>query len=239
MPRRSTPVLAATSNETVPLPLPPAPAAIQADWLDTVHAHPALVATCTGTRPPAAPTLVLVVVTVKRHGAGSCSMEIWSSLTTIAPRRADRSGFGSTRKSTVPPPWPVAPDVIAIHAALLDADHVQSRVVSTVTVPEAPLAGADPIELVAATSHFGALGAATLTDEDPHAAAAAPIAIAATTDTRRRTARPYMATAATVQARCLRVRRVLDDIARQLDDIDELIQTRENPYTAFIVASPI
>jgi len=67
------------------------------------------------------------------------------------PRRADGSGFSDTWKATEPSPWPLFPEVIAIQGAALAADHVQSRVVLTLIVPAPPLAGAEAIELVAAT----------------------------------------------------------------------------------------
>jgi hypothetical protein len=92
-------------------------------------------------------------------------------LTVTVPRRAAGSGFGATRNPTEPAPCPVVPEVIAIQEAALDADHVQSRFVSTAIVPLPPVAGADPIELVAATVHFDPVGAVTETDVDPQRAA--------------------------------------------------------------------
>lgn len=47
----------------------------------------------------------------------------------------------STVNCTVPVPFPLAPDVMVIHASLLTAVHVQPDVVVTVTgVPEPPSA---------------------------------------------------------------------------------------------------
>ncbi len=61
-------------------------------------------------------------------------------------------------------------EAIVIHGVEVVADHVQSRVVVTLIVPDAPLAGADDIELVADTWHFGAVGAvggSRFTDAEP------------------------------------------------------------------------
>jgi hypothetical protein len=76
------------------------------------------------------------------------------------------------RTSTEPLPWPAAADPSVIQDASLDADHVQSRVVSIVTVASAPTAGAVAIELVAVTPHFDELGAVTSMLDDVHAATA-------------------------------------------------------------------
>ncbi len=87
------------------------------------------------------------------------------------PCRAEGAEFSPTRKATAPSPCPLVPDVIAIHDALVDADHVQSRVVVTSTVPLAPAAGAEVMEPVAETWHFAPLGAVTETEVDPQPAA--------------------------------------------------------------------
>jgi len=60
--------------------------------------------------------------------------------------------------------------VIAIHAAPLDAVHVQSRVVVIVSAPVAPAAGADAIELSTLTWHLGVEGAVTEMEVEPQAA---------------------------------------------------------------------
>jgi len=173
VPLRDEPGLAATVMFTVPAPFPgdPLDTAIQSDWLVAVQVHPACASTCTANAPPADATEELVGDTVYWHGAGSCAIAICASLTVTVPRRAAGSGFGATRNPTEPAPCPVVPEVIAIHEAALDADHVQSRFVSTAIVPLPPVAGADPIELVAATVHFDPVGAVTETDVDPQRAA--------------------------------------------------------------------
>jgi hypothetical protein len=45
---------------------------------------------------------------------------------------------GATAKATVPAPLPLAPDVIVIHGALLDAVHPQPAAVLTTIVPAPP-----------------------------------------------------------------------------------------------------
>jgi hypothetical protein len=86
------------------------------------------------------------------------------------PRRGAGSGFSETVKPTAPSPCPLAPEVIAIHGAALDADHVHSRFVLTLIVPTAPVAGADGRELLAETWHFDPVGEVTETDVEPHPA---------------------------------------------------------------------
>jgi hypothetical protein len=107
--------------------------------------------------------------TVKRHCAGSCAISTLELLTSTVARRAAASVFAATRYPSAPLPCPFVPDVITTHDALVDAAHVQSRVVVTVMVPAAPPAGTDAIEFSVATSHFDAVGAVTETDDDPHA----------------------------------------------------------------------
>jgi hypothetical protein len=63
----------------------------------------------------------------------------------------------------------LVPEVITTHDALVDAAHVQSRVVVTVIVPAAPPAGTDDMEFAVVTSHFEADGPVTETEDDPHA----------------------------------------------------------------------
>ena len=56
-----------------------------------------------------------------------------------------------------------------IHDVGVDADHVQSRLVLMVSVPEAPAAGTDVIELPTETEHFESPGEVTEIEEDPQA----------------------------------------------------------------------
>ena len=70
VPLRAGPVLAATENATVPLPVPLAPLVIEIhDVVDVaVHAHPAALVTVTGVAaPPAAGTDWLAELIVETH----------------------------------------------------------------------------------------------------------------------------------------------------------------------------
>ncbi len=62
-------------------------------------------------------------------------------LTSRVPLRCAGSAFGDTRYETDPLPWPLVGAASTIHGASLVVSHVQSRVVLTVSVPEAPDAG--------------------------------------------------------------------------------------------------
>lgn len=106
------------------------------------------------------------------QGAASWLIVSAVSLTASVPLRVACSPFDPTLKSTAPLPWPDAGEVIEIHGVEDVADHVQSRVVLTETLPEPPEAGADAIELVAVTWHLTVVGASTLIEEEPHATAA-------------------------------------------------------------------
>jgi hypothetical protein len=107
---------------------------------------------------------------VKRHGAASCAISIFVLLTSTLALRGAGSLFAATRYASDPLPCPLLPDVITTQPAALDAAHVQSRVVVTVIVPAAPLAGAICIEFAALTSHFEIDGDVNETEEDPQPA---------------------------------------------------------------------
>jgi len=91
------------------------------------------------------------------------------SFTVTTPWRGDGSTFDSTRYGTAASPWPLADDVREIHGVGVDADHVQSRLVWTVSVPVPPAAGTEVIELVTATEHLLPVGDVTEIDDDPQA----------------------------------------------------------------------
>jgi len=71
-----------------------------------------------------------------------------------------------------------------IHDSCADADHVQSRVVFTATVPLPPAAGSSAVSLVTEISHLLPVGPTKLVLVDPHALAV--MARAAKTMSRRR-----------------------------------------------------
>ena len=62
-------------------------------------------------------------------------------LTSRTARRCAASGLASTLYATLPLPCPVVSPVSCVHGELLDADQVQSRVVVTAMVADAPAAG--------------------------------------------------------------------------------------------------
>ena len=116
-------------------------------WLAAVHAQPVSVSTLSVTAPPDADTVEIGGVTVKRHGAASCETLTCEPLTSSVPLRDAGTPFGSTRYATVPLPCPLVVEVSEIQFTPLDASHVQSRVVDTVSVPLTPPAGAVGREL--------------------------------------------------------------------------------------------
>jgi hypothetical protein len=114
--------------------------------LFAVHEHAECVWTAIVRSPPPDPIAVALGVTWYWHGAGSCSTVICRSPTAIAPLRVTGSLFADTRNPTVPSPWPLAFDVIAIQDDCDAAFHVQSRSTVTDTLPTPPPAanfGAD------------------------------------------------------------------------------------------------
>jgi len=83
------------------------------------------------------------------------------------PWRIDGSGFALTRYATDPLPWPDAPEVMTSQGASVAALQVQSRLVSTASVPDMPLAGAAPaVSLPTVTLHLLSVGEVTDVDEE-------------------------------------------------------------------------
>lgn len=60
-------------------------------------------------------------------------------------------------------------DVITTHGELLEAAHVQSRLVATVSDPDPPAADAVSLEFVTVTRHFEADGPVSETSDELHA----------------------------------------------------------------------
>jgi hypothetical protein len=102
------------------------------------------------------------------------------------------------------------------HEALVDAAHVQSRVVVTMIVPAAPPAGTEDIEFSVDTSHFDADGPVTETEDDPHALPNSASAAAATSAEERRRG-------ITAAARCNSSARVPRTIRRARQYPDRMI----------------
>ena len=169
---RASPPFGRTDNVTVPLPEPLDPAAIVIHDAVAVAVHPhagELAPIATLIDPPDAGLDVSGGVTVNRHGAGSCVTSAVASLTVTTPCRGDGSLFAATRYVNVASPCPFVDDAIAIHGVGVDADHVQSRLVLILSVPDAPAAGTEDIELVTETEHFSPDGDVTEMDDEPHA----------------------------------------------------------------------
>ena len=97
--------LTATTSPTVPLPFPLAgDATIQFTGLAALHPHPASAVTSTDNRPPVADTVSAPRLNLKVHGAGACDTPTLCEPTTMAPDRAEGTGFGATTKGTAPSP---------------------------------------------------------------------------------------------------------------------------------------
>ena len=151
VPVRAAPVLAATLNVTVPLPVPVEPDAtvIHSTAVVAVHWHVAPAETVTGVpAPPAAAMFWLVGEIAVLHagggegGAGTLTpacVTVGRWLTTaIEPVRAAPS-LRATRKLTVPVPLPVADDVSAIQPTSTVAVHAHSLAVVIVRLPDPPV----------------------------------------------------------------------------------------------------
>ncbi len=171
-PVRAAPAFASTVMRTVVAPSPFAAEArcSHASSADADHLQPVSACSETSSVEPDAETVALAGETLNRHGAASCDTAMGEPLTSMAPCRGEGCALGSTRYETVPLPCPDADEVIAIQLASLAAAHVQSRVVVTSSVPDAPFDGTDVVVAPSETWHFGASGAVVEILVDPHAA---------------------------------------------------------------------
>src|SRR6187402_1062983 len=89
-------------------------------------------------------------------------MSSWTLLTTIDALRVTGSALETTRKATVPSPWPVLPPVISSHAAPLVADQAHSRSTLTFTWPVPPAGPNAAVGLVSDAWQRAAVGPVTL-----------------------------------------------------------------------------
>jgi hypothetical protein len=120
----------------------------------------------------------------------------WVLLTSSVERRCTGSVFADTRYAIDPLPCPLVADVIATHGAPAPAVHVQSLVVVTPSVLDAPAAGTEPdIAFSTDTSHFTAEGAVTSIEVGPPVQAAARRTAAHAPNSRARIASPHDASA--------------------------------------------
>ena len=140
---RAGPVVGATENWTVPVPLPEPPLVIVTHDAPLVaaHPHPAPAVTATVPEPP--------VCSTERDSGSMLTWQPlpWVTVKICSPIRREPVRVGPshapTRNATVPGPAPEVADVIEIHAASLCADHGQEASVVTLTVPDAPSAPID------------------------------------------------------------------------------------------------
>jgi len=123
---------------TDPLPVPPVLTVSQAALLLVVHAHPAAAVTVTVPVPADAATLAEGAESVGAHGVPACvTVKVLPPIVNV-PVRLVVNAFAATSNITDPFPFPLAPAVTVIHAALLVA--VQAHPVAAVTVTAAPVA---------------------------------------------------------------------------------------------------
>ena len=134
-------VLAATLRPTVPLPVPEPPevTAIHAALLVAVRAQPLVPLTDTATGPPDAATLWLDgdKENVPHATADWATVKVCPPMVTV-PVRLVPAVLAATLRPTVPLPVPEAPEVTAIHAALLVAVRAQPLVPLTDTATGPP-----------------------------------------------------------------------------------------------------
>jgi hypothetical protein len=130
-------VFAATSNVTVPLPDPVAPAVtvIQGALLVALHAQP--VAAVTVLLPLAAPAVKDSAFGAidGEHGAAACVTVNVEPAIVRVPVRLDATVFAATSNVTEPLPDPAAPPVTVIHGALLAAVQLHPVATNTLLPP--------------------------------------------------------------------------------------------------------
>jgi len=147
-------VLAAAEKNTVPLPLPPAPAVIDNHVapLEADHTHPAGAVTAVDPVPPVAATEALTGRIANEHPAAAWFTVNVCPPITIDPSRGVVVVFAAAANVTVPLPSPFAPPVTDSHAGVqVVADHVQPVDAVTVVVP---LVAPDAIETLAGESEY-------------------------------------------------------------------------------------
>jgi hypothetical protein len=138
--REAVEVLAAMLKNTVPLPLPLAPAVIvsQAALLAAVQAHPAGIVTANEPLLPSATALSETGAIVAVQLTPACvTVKVWPAIV-IVPVRDVVAVVAATLNVTVPAPLPLAPPVMVIHAALLTAVHAHPIVAVTAALPVPP-----------------------------------------------------------------------------------------------------
>ena len=137
VPVRPDAVLAATLNDTDPLPDPVAPLVrvIQDALLDAVQAQPVAAVTVLLPVPAAAAKDCVVGEIDGEHDAAACVTVNVAPAIVSVPVRLDATVFAATLNPAVPLPDPVAPLVIVIQEALLVAVHAQPVAAVIVLLP--------------------------------------------------------------------------------------------------------
>ena len=133
--------LAATVNETGPLPSPLAPLVtlIQLALLAADHGHPAGAVTLVEAVPPLAAIEALVEETEKEHPAPACVTVNVCPAMFIVPVRGDVLAFAVALKPTFAEPLPLAP-LLTVSQAVLLLLAVQAQPLGAVTLVEPLLA---------------------------------------------------------------------------------------------------
>ncbi len=138
--------------------------------------------------PPEAPTDTVAGVTANEHGAACCETAKFCPLTAMVPFLAETAELAATENWNVPSPWPLVVPESVIHAVPGDADHVQSRVVLTDTLPPPPDAGTEAGEPDTVTwQRDGSFGdVADVAVDDPQLDEAVAVPTSATSTVARR-----------------------------------------------------
>src|SRR5262245_6909623 len=119
VPTRCGPVVEATVNPTVPLPVPVAPLVIviQGVVVDDVHWQvDGIVTRSFVAAPSASDTVWLVGLIDAGHPPACVTVCVWPAIVMV-PTRVVEFGLSANVKVTVPFPLPLAPPVIVIHDA--------------------------------------------------------------------------------------------------------------------------
>jgi len=145
VPVRAAPVFAAAVIETVPLPVPLAPAVIDSHdaLLVAVQVHPAAAVIVTGpvAPPPATTDRVVGFTEYEQLFAPCVIVTVWPAIVSVPVRAGPL--LAATAIVMLPFPVPLAPEAIEIHETLLCAVHAHPA--DAVTDTE------DPVDPVAAT----------------------------------------------------------------------------------------
>ena len=127
----------------MPLPLAPAVTVIQPALLVAVQAQPVVAVTVTVPLPPAAVAFAEGEEIVGTHGVPAwVTVKVEPAIVSV-PLRLVLPEFAPAVKVTVPEPVPLAPELTAIHPALLVAVHTHPVPAVTVLLPEPPVDGTD------------------------------------------------------------------------------------------------